>query len=63
MDTETVLQIIAMLDAKKAYYCKLANEYQDDIMYGKFLAYNDLSEHFQSYIEAQLSAAEIQMGE
>lgn len=63
MEIETLIQIVSLLDSKKGYYCKLANEYQDDIAYGKFLAYNDLSEHFQSYIEAQLNAAEIQMGE
>ena len=63
METETLLQIVSLLDSKKEYYYKLANEYQDDIAFGKFLAYKDLSEHYQSYIEAQLNAAEIQMGE
>lgn len=63
METGTVLQIIAMLDQRAEYYRELASEHHDDMMHGKYLAYSEFSEHLQSYIEAQLNAAEIQTGE
>lgn len=63
METGTVLQIIAMLDERTAYYFGVSNDYNDDMMHGKYLAYSEFSEHLQSYIEAQLNAAEIQTGE
>jgi hypothetical protein len=63
METGTVLQIIAMLDTKAARHLKLSRELQNNMELGKYFACRDLSDHLQSYIEAQLSAAEIQTGE
>ena len=63
MDTETVLQIIAMLDARMSRHLRFANELQNDVELGKYYACRDFSDHLQSYIEDQLNAAEMETGE
>ena len=63
METGTLLQIIAMLDERTAYYFRTSSDYNDDMMHGKYLAYREFSEHLQEHIEAQLNSAEIQTGE
>lgn len=65
MDTSTVLEIIAMLDNKINIADKKAREsYPSDLSYlyqtASLTAFRD---HLQSYIEAQLSAAENSTGE
>jgi hypothetical protein len=63
MDTGTVLQIIAMLDARMSRHLRFANELQNDMELGKYYAYRDFSDHLQEYIEAQVNALEMQTGE
>jgi hypothetical protein len=70
MDTTTVLEIIAMIQTQKDF---LLNDYQDDAEghgrptdeehYGAMHALNELQGHLESFIEAQLNAAENQTGE
>jgi len=63
MDTGTVLQIIAMLDARMSRHLRFANELQNDMELGKYYAYRDFSDHLQEYIEAQVNYAENETGE
>jgi hypothetical protein len=75
MDTTTVLEIIKMIDS---HIKVIAEEYKDVdtdpdqnipmdpsywITVGKEMALTDLRDYLQSFIEAQLNAAELQSGE
>jgi hypothetical protein len=61
MDTETVLQIIAMLDTRIDHYDQLS--FMDDDQFGAMWAFKSFRDHLQEYIEAQVSYAENQTGE
>lgn len=69
MDTTTVLEIIKMLDKRidNADMHFKANENMSirerEYFRGKLDAYDELSNHLQKYIEAQLNAAELSTGE
>ena len=58
MDTTTVLAIIEMLDTRIGQYEKLV--FIDDDEFGAKWALINFRDHLQSYIEAQLNAAENQ---
>ena len=61
MDTQTTLEIIKMIDAKIWNIAYPNKAYKtDDIRIATLI---ELKEHLQSFIEAQLNAAENQSGE
>lgn len=62
MDTQTVIDIIKMINRKLVYYAKVTGE---DISYveRKEIGLVDLREQLQHCIETQLNAAELQLGE
>lgn len=62
MDTQTVLEIIKMINRKLVYYAKVTGE---DISYveRKEIGLVDLREQLQHCIESQLNAAELSTGE
>lgn len=69
MDTTTVLAIIEMIDAHSSTaYDNINKAIASDKIpcpydVGTFEGLNRLSEHLQSYIEAEINAAELQTGE
>lgn len=69
MDTQTVLDIIKMIAAKqkhvKAHSKTIPHYNQDETQYwdGMLDGYFELRQHLQSFIETQLNAAELQLGE
>jgi hypothetical protein len=67
MDTATVLEIIKMLDARKAQKSLQHRNSTDNDnrrwMAAKYEAYDELSKHLQSFIEGQVNAVENQTGE
>ena len=69
MDTGTVLEIIKMIHTKRKLYketLKTIPQYnQDEVQYwhGMLDGLQDLKQHLQSLIEAQLNAAENSTGE
>lgn len=68
MDTTTVLEIIKMID-NKLVDCIQPSENEDEydqqinIQWGIRYGFEDIRNHLQNYIEAQLNAAELQSGE
>jgi hypothetical protein len=61
MDTTTTLEIIKMIDAKIWNIVYPNKAYRtDDIRIATLI---EFKEHLQSFIEAQLNAAELQSGE
>jgi hypothetical protein len=67
MDTTTVLEIIKMIEYRRSQTLIQYNHsiHADDKkwMAAKDEAYDELAHHLQSFIEAQLNAAENQTGE
>lgn len=61
MDTQTVLEIIKMLEAKIGQYEKLV--FLDDDQFGAKWTLINFRDHLQSFIDGQLNAAELQSGE
>lgn len=62
MDTQTVLEIIKMIDYRITESIK-ASHIDEPYFTGKIDAYEELSHHLQSFIEGQLSSAENSTGE
>jgi len=67
MDTETVLEIIKIIDTRliKVKECQLVINVADDIAYfeGVEAILISLGDHLQALIEAQVNAVENQTGE
>lgn len=61
METGTVLTIIAILDQRIAKYDEMPS--MDDDHFGGMRALEDLRDHLQNFIEAQVTAIEMQTGE
>jgi len=64
MDTQTVLDIIKIIDADLNYLDIQYKEGMNDVeYYSAKSALTELADHLQSYIEAQLNAEELKTGE
>lgn len=63
MDTETLIKVVAMIDARVDVLNKYIEKYNQDTAHAQVFELQKLSRHLQVAIDADIAAVENQTGE